>query len=203
MAKKKLSRDQKRKQKKRKRKKQKKQRPFLGRSKRMTPPRTKTEPDDAQMIKILPPDDQPSEADDPQFARIMQILGADEEVPFVDADTLPTYLNYLEEHLQLPCLVKGIESIGYFGWEERFQFGYGTKAEYERIRQEHSSLKDEFELNALEGEIEPEWDMWANIRRTSDGKRFTIPLSELEAVDENSDNAVMLNDYTVWIVNWR
>ncbi len=203
MAKKKLSRDQKRKQKKQKRKQKKKQRPFLGRSKRMTPPGAKAEPGEAQMIEMLPPDDQPSEADDPQFARILRILGTEEEIPHVNAVTLSTYLNYLKAHLQLPCLVRGIESIGYFGWEERFEFGYGSKAEYERLRQEFGSLKDEFELEAFEGKIEPGWDMLIKVRRTSDGKHFTIPLSELEAVDENSDNAVLLNDYTVWVVNWR
>jgi hypothetical protein len=202
MAKKKLSRDQKRKQKKQKRKQRKKQRPLLGRSKRMTPPGAKAEPGDAQMIEMLPPVDQPSEADDPQSTRILQILGA-QEMPRVNAITLSTYLNYLKAHLQLPCLVRGIESIGYFGWEERFQFGYGSKVEYEKLRREYGSLKDEFDLKAVEGEIEPGWDMLVKVRRTGDGKRFTIPLSELKAVDENSDNAVLLNDYTVWIVNWR
>ncbi len=116
---------------------------------------------------------------------------------------MSTYLNYIKAHLQLPCLVRGIESIGYFGWEERFQFGYGNKAEYERLRQKYGSLEDEFELTALEGKLQPGQDMMVKVKRTSDGKRFIIPLSELEAVDENSDNAVMLNDYTVWIVNWR
>ncbi|MEW5956531.1 MAG: calcium-binding protein [Chloroflexota bacterium] len=162
----------------------------------------KAESDDNQMIQILPPDIQMSEAEDPQFARIMQILGT-QEIPKIDADTLQTYLNYLKAHLQLPCLLKGIESIGYFGWEERFEFGYGSKAEYESLRREYGSLKDEFELQTFEGEIEPGWDILVNVRRTSDGKRFTIPLSELEAVDETSENSQLLNDYTVWIVNWR
>jgi hypothetical protein len=45
--------------------------------------------------------------------------------------------------------------------------------------------------------------MWVEARRTSDGEWFTIPLSELEAVDETSENYILLNDYTVWIVNWR
>jgi len=157
---------------------------------------------DAQMIEVLPPDDRPSEADDPQFARILQILGA-QEIPHVDAAPLSTYLNYLKTHLQLPCLVEGIESIGYFGWEERFEFGYGSRAEHKRLRKKFGSLEDKFELEALEGRVEPGWDMLVKVRRVGDGKRFSIPLSELEAVDKNSDNAVLLNDYTVWIVNWR
>ncbi len=72
MAKKKLSRDPKRKQ---KRKKQKKQMPFQGRYNRVASPRAKAEPDAAQ-IEALPPDDWPPEADDPQFAGILQILDA-------------------------------------------------------------------------------------------------------------------------------
>ncbi len=118
------------------------------------------EPGAAQMIEILPPDDQPFEADDPQFARILQILGA-QKIPHVNAVTLSTYLNYLKAHLQLPCLVSGIESIGYFGWEERFQFGYGSEAEYKKLRQEYGSLKDEFELKALEGKIQPGRICWS------------------------------------------
>lgn len=191
MAKKKLSRDQKRKQKKEKRKQRKKQPPYLGKSKRVPP-----------KIEILPPDIQMSEDEDPQFARIMQIFGTT-EIPSVDADNLQTYFNYLKDNLEVPCLLTGIESIGYFGWEERFEFGYGSKAEYQRLQKERGSYHDQYELKEFEVEIEPGWDMWVEVRRTSDGERFTIPLSELEAVDETSENYILLNDYTVWIVNWR
>ncbi len=199
MAKKKLSKDQKRRLKKEKKKKRKQRQYSAGPDKRSGQV-AKTR---IGKLKVVDPPPLPPEYSfDEQERRINHVLDT-AEIPPVDAVTLSTYLNYLEAHLQLPCLVRGIESIGYFGWEERFQFGYGSKAEYERLRREFGSLKDEFELKALEGELEPGWDMMVNVRRTSDGKHFTIPLSELEAVDENSDNAVMLNDYTVWIVNWR
>ena len=121
----------------------------------------------------------------------------------VEAATLRTFFNYLKENLEVPCLLTGIESMGYFGWEERFEFGFGSKAEYERVRPERGSYHDQYELKEFAVEIEPGWDIGVNVRRTSDGKHFTIPLSELEAVEQTSPNYELLNDYTVWIVNWR
>jgi hypothetical protein len=93
--------------------------------------------------------------------------------------------------------------MGYFGWEERYSFGFGSQAEYQRLRKEHAPFEDEYELKAFDARLEVEWDILVDVRRTSDGKRFTIPLSELEAVDETSQNYQLLNDYTVWFVNWH
>jgi hypothetical protein len=203
MAKKKLSRDQKRKLKKRKRKQRKKQRPYRRKSKKTTRQIKKAAPSDDQMIEILPPDIQTYNFDE-QENRIKQVFGA-AEVPSVRADTLQTYCSYLKQNLEVPCLLTGIESIGYFGWEERFEFGYGSKAEYERLRKERGSYHDQYTLEEFEAAIEDGWniDIVVKVKRTTDGKRFTIPLSELEVVDKASDNYVRLNDYTVWMVNWR
>ncbi len=191
MAKKKLSRDQKRKLKKR-REKQRKQRPG------------QVDWSDLS-VKIVPPGDEAAweaaNADmDAQEQRIAQIFAA-EEVPPVNADTLRIYFNHLKENLIVPCLLTGIESIGYFGWEERYDFGYGSKADYARLRQERGSYHDRYELETFMATL-ADRDILVNVRRTSDSKYFTIPLSELEAVDKTSTNSQLLNDYTVWIVNW-
>jgi hypothetical protein len=191
MAKKKLSRDQKRKQKKQRRK----QKPHPGKSKRRNP-----------QIKILKPGAeeliQAQTSFKEQEKRIKQVFGT-EEIPSVKANTLRTYSNYLKINLEVPCLLTGIESMGYFAWEERFAFGYGSKTEYERIRKEQGSYRDQYELKVFEAEIEPEWDMWVDVKRTADGRQFTIPLSELQAVDKTSKHYELLHDYSVWIVNWR
>lgn len=200
MPKKKLSRDQKRKLKKQKRQQRKKQQQYSAKSTQKTqrPARMKVR----NLIEVTTSSDAPVYDFDKQEERLRQVFGT-EEAPSVAADTLQTYFNYIKENIELPCLLTGIESMGYFGWEERFEFGYGSKIEYEKIRQERGSYHDQYELNEFEVEIEPDWDMWVEVRRTSDNKHFTIPLSELEAVDQTSKNHELLNDYTVWIVNWR
>ena len=199
MAKRKLSRDQKRKQKKQK-KQQGKQKPLVSGSKSIE-----------QQIKVLKPGDEEfgrrvAVADfDAQEARLSQVFNGAEEIPVVNEDNLQIYFDYIKTHLQLPCLLTGIESMGYFGWEERFDFGFGSKAEYARLRKERGSYHDEYELEQFEAAIEVDWDIdiVVNVKRTDDNKRFSIPLSELEAVDQTSDNYILLNDYTVWMVNWR
>ena len=40
-----------------------------------------------------------------------------------------------------------------------------------------------------------------SVRRISAGKEFVLGLSELEATDDTSPNAQMLDDYSVWFVN--
>jgi hypothetical protein len=197
MTKKKLSRDQKRKQKKRKQQARKKR-----------PQRSGSTP-----FKVMAADDpeyqqrlaEAAAAGEAQMVRIQQVFGVDDEdeIPVVKRETVQTFIDYLESRLQLPCVLTGIESVGYFDWEERFDFGYGSKAEYEQLRRERGSYHDRYELAKIEPDIEEAWDFDAlvEVRRLDDGKRFAIPLSELQAADQNSDDYVLLNDYSVWIVN--
>ncbi len=199
MAKKKLSRDQKRKQKKRKAR-QRKQRQGAGSKKPLKVIKQSEEEIERRMAVA-------TTRYQAQEARIMQVFGVndEEEIPSVDETTLQIYTRYLKAHIQLPCLLAGIESIGYFGWEERFEFGYGSNAEHDRLSKEFGSLDDQFLLEEFDPAIEMAgWnlDIVVTVKRTDDGKRFEIPLSELEAVEEDSDNAVLLNDFTVWKVNW-
>jgi hypothetical protein len=142
---------------------------------------------------------------DEQSARIQAVFNLD-EIPEVSEEHLEHYLKWLNDKLTLPCLLTGIESMGYFGWEERYAFGYGSPKEYENTRRKRGSYKENYELKTLDkAEIGGawDWDILASVVRVSDKKRFTIPLSELQAVDESSENYQLLNDYTVWYVNWR
>jgi hypothetical protein len=67
---------------------------------------------------------------DEQERRIARILG-EGEVPEVNNKTLRTYLAYLKKNLEFPCYLTGIED---FSWEERYVFGYGSKAQYEELK---------------------------------------------------------------------
>lgn len=140
---------------------------------------------------------------DEQCYRIQSIFGL-EEIPEVTEENLEHYFNWLKLKLTYPCVLTGIESMGYFSWEEKYQLGYGTPEDYEETRKERGSFKESYELEKLDkAKVKGEWDIVVPVVRVSDKKRFKIPLSELQAEDESSENHQLLDDYTIWYVNWR
>jgi len=141
---------------------------------------------------------------DEQCARIQAIFPNFPEIPLVTGKCLEQFLQWLKRNLTVPCILTGIESMGYFSWEESYEFGYGSPKEYEKLKQENGSYTENYELQTLDNaKVEGEWDILVPVVRVSDQRKFTIPLSELQAADENSKNYQLLNDYTVWYVNWR
>ena len=142
---------------------------------------------------------------DERCARIQSVFQLD-EIPEVTEKHLVHYFQWLKRQLTFPCLLTGIESMGYFSWEERYEFGYGSPKEYEKTKKKLGSYQENYELKSLDNaKIGGDWDsdILASVVRVSDKKQFTIPLSELQAVAESSENYQLLNDYTVWYVNWR
>jgi hypothetical protein len=135
---------------------------------------------------------------DDQDKRIAKILGS-KSVPRVNKKTLRPYCDYLKASLEFPCLLTGIED---FPWEERYVFEFGSKAKYERLKKKQPSYTDTFELLSLD-EVDAHYGIIARVRRVSDKKEFGLPLADLEATDEESKNYELLDDYSVWFVNWR
>jgi hypothetical protein len=135
---------------------------------------------------------------DEQDRRIARVLGI-KNVPDVNKRTLRRYRDYLQANLEFPCLLTGIED---FPWEERYVFGFGSKAEYERLKKTQPSYTDTFELLGLD-EMNEDYGILADVKRVSDKKKFTLPLADLEATDEKSRNYQLLDDYSVWFVNYR
>jgi hypothetical protein len=135
--------------------------------------------------------------------RIAEILGR-EALDFDEA--VVVFYDYLKANLLLPCEVTGIED---FRWEEIYVFGPGNKEEYEHLKKTQPSYTDHYELLDIVREAQSEWimfweeDIGAEVRRISDGKKFLLGLSELKAVDRNSKNSKLLDDYCVWFVNNR
>jgi len=141
---------------------------------------------------------------DAQDARIEEIIGDDEKATFDDCQT--RFCDHLARSLQLPCDVTGIED---FRWEEYYVIGPGDPKEHERLRKNQPSYEDIFELLAIEAGVFSEWmmfhgdDVAGHVRRKSDGKEFLLGLAEIKAVDEESRNYQLLNDYAVWFANNR
>ena len=137
---------------------------------------------------------------DEQIKRIKQILTSDfdkENSFWKSSKTVKKYLQYLEENIEFPCIVTGIED---FHWEEKYVFGYGSKKEYERLKKSKPSYKDVFELIRFEKDVGEQ--ILVKVKRQSDNKEFVIALDWLEATDRKSRNYQLLDDYAVWYVNY-
>lgn len=139
---------------------------------------------------------------DEQDQRIADILGT-KEVPEVTDETLEIYLDYLKQHLEIPCQVTGIEDMGCFAWEEYYTFGPGNEREYEKLKKKRASFRDTFELMSFDDDYDEDYGIVVNVRRLSDKKNFALTLSDLEATDEKSKNHELLDDYVTWFVNYR
>jgi hypothetical protein len=136
---------------------------------------------------------------DEQERRIARIFGED-EVPEVNNKTLRTYLAYLEKNLEFPCYLTGIED---FSWEERYVFGYGSKTQYKELKKTKPSYTDTFELLGFDDEVGEGYGILASVKRVSDKRKFALPLADLKTTDERSKNYQLLDDYSVWFVNYR
>lgn len=130
--------------------------------------------------------------------RIAQVLGA-REVPDVDKVSLVKYRKFLSKRLDKNTILTGRED---FPWEERYVFGHGSAAEYERLRMNNPSYKDEYKLVDIAEEDDEESDLVAHVERLSDKKRFQIGLSWLTTRDAASKDFQPLDDFATWVANW-
>ena len=136
---------------------------------------------------------------DEQETRIAKILGED-KVGDVNDITLRIYLAYIMKNIDFPCNLTGIED---FSWEERYVFGYGSKTEYENLKKTKPSYMDIYELLSFDDNINEGYGILVNLKRVSDKRKFTLPLADLKATDEQSNNYKLLDDFSVWFVNYR
>jgi hypothetical protein len=121
----------------------------------------------------------------------------------VNPVNLRKYLEYIKENIEIPCILTGIESMGTFGWEERFDFGYGEKQEREELRKTRPSHNDTYELiSFLEKDIADYNAIKIKAKRISDKKTFIIGLDELKPIDKTTENYAIIDTYVKWYVNY-
>ena len=137
-----------------------------------------------------------------QDKRMADIFGSP-KVPKVTEETLALYLDYLTQHLELPCQLTGIESRGCFAWEEAYIFGRKRPKEYAQRKKKEPSYTDIYAFLRFAEEYDPYAGVAVAVRRVSDSKRFVLPLVHLKATEKPSNNAQLLDDYVVWFVNGR
>jgi hypothetical protein len=140
---------------------------------------------------------------DIQEERIAQILADgdvdNEEKQEKSSETVAKYLHYLKENIEFPCIVTGLED---FPWEEKYVFGYGSKKEYEKLKKDNPSYKDKFEILDFIEDEDYDRHIMVKVKRLSDQKEFILDLDYLKAVDKKSKNYQLLDDYSVWYVNY-
>ena len=137
-----------------------------------------------------------------QDQRIADIFGT-HTVPKVTEETLAIYLAYLKQHLECPCQLIGIESLGCFAWEASYIFGRRRPKEYAQRKQRQPSYTDTYTFLRFEDASDPYDGLAVKVKRVSDTRRFILPLANLKALEKPSNNAQLLDDYAVWFVNWR
>ena len=133
-----------------------------------------------------------------QERRIENILGKD--LLKVSNESHDVYLKYLKKHILKPCLLTGRED---FRWEEYYVIGPGDEKEYEELKKTKPSYTDTFEFLEFDDnyyDVEGGLLIWA--KRVSDGKEFPLPLEYLKAVDNKSNNYILFEDYSSWLVNY-
>src|SRR5213594_3141357 len=132
---------------------------------------------DPHLVEILY---RPSLEREQQDRRLADLFGT-QTVPKVTEETLAIYLDYLKQHLEFPCQLTGIESLGCFAWEALYIFGRRRPKEYAQRKQHQPSYTDTYAFLSFEDAYDPYDGLAVTVKRVSDGKRFVLPLAHLKA----------------------
>lgn len=128
--------------------------------------------------------------------QILNILGNNNQR---NQENSKKYLSYLQQTLQLPCFVTGIED---FPWEEPYIFGGWNRQEYEEMKKTMPSCKDHFKLIRLSPPSIRDADVMAKVKRLKDNKIFEIGLSWLECINRKDPNFDEIDTYAGWHTNY-
>jgi len=134
-----------------------------------------------------------------QLERIKNVFPKEMEDIYKRSETIEVYKKFLIHNLNDAVKLKG---VGDFNWEEFYIFGPGSKKEYEHLKKENPSYTDIYLLNSIADEYDEHYGLFAHVVRESDKKKFQIPLADLKAIDTASKDYQLLDDYSVWCVNY-
>ena len=128
---------------------------------------------------------------------LREILGS--QISAAPKKQLNCYLKYLKRNIKEPCYLTGVEE---FEWEEKYLFGAGRQSQYEKLKENNPSYSDIFVLVRFLDRIHPQDGIQVEVQRTSDRKTFTLSLIELEGSDPESPNYQLIEDYSLWFLNY-
>ena len=75
--------------------------------------------------------------------------------------------------------------------------------EYEKLKKTQPSHADTYELLGFNDTVKEDFGIVVYVKRLSDKMKFTLPLADLKATDEQSNNYQLLDDFSAWFVNYR
>lgn len=135
-----------------------------------------------------------------QIERYKQILWKQEEKDiWINKENLEKYLRYLTDNIEIPCLLTWRAD---FDWEEKYVFWYWDQEEYEELKKTRPSYTDTFSFIRFDMLLNYETEIFVQVRRKSDRRKFTIWLSWLEVIDKESKNYQLVEDYVSWVGNY-
>jgi Calcium binding len=109
------------------------------------------------------------------------------------------YLEYLKQNMIVPCRVTGREE---FRWEEEYLSDFGNKKEYEKLKKTQPSYTEIFQILRLRDSVSKQDGVMVDVQRLTDKQIFILPLVALEPIDKSSPNNQLLEDYTLWFINF-
>jgi Calcium binding len=109
------------------------------------------------------------------------------------------YLEYLKQNTIVPCRVTGREE---FRWEEEYLSDFGNKKEYEKLKKTQPSYTEIFQILGLRDSVSKQDGVMVDVQRLTDKQTFILPLISLEPIDKSSPNNQLLEDYTLWFINF-
>ena len=93
------------------------------------------------------------------------------DIPEVSYDSLEVFEDFLNGSVNSGTELTGRESLGYFSWEERFEFqGKVGSKEYLDIKKEKASCRDIFIFLNI-GEVNEEYGIIAKVKRKESSLR--------------------------------
>lgn len=135
-----------------------------------------------------------------EIERFKKILWKQEEKDiWVNKGNLQKYLKYITNNIEKPCLLTWRDD---FDWEEKYVFWYWDPEEYEKLKKTRPSYTDTFSFIEFDELLYYESELFVKVRRKGDRRKFTIWLSRLKAIDKESENHQLIEDYASWVGNY-
>ncbi len=58
-------------------------------------------------------------------------------------------------------------------------------------------------MTKISSGVDLDYDLFAKLQRLSDKKRFELPLMDLRTVDLKSEDCQLVEDYSIWFINYQ
>jgi hypothetical protein len=71
------------------------------------------------------------------------------------------------------------------------------------LKKTKPSYTDIFSMNSIDSHYDGVHGLFARVTRLSDKKRFQLPLADMKALEKKSPEYQLIEDYSVWFINYH